>query len=601
MSIFARHAVLATIAGLFLAGANFAVAQAVKTELKQTDGGFQLVRDGKPFFIQGAGGDASRQILVDAGGNSFRTWGADDIDDKLAEANKLGLTVTVGVWLRHDKNFSYNNGKQVREQFDMAKKAILKYKDNPAVLMWAIGNEMEGYKDGGDPAVWAAVQNIAAFAHKNDPNHPTMTVIAEIGGDRIASINDLCPDIDVLGINSYGGGPSLSDRYRKGGGVKPFVITEFGPGGTWEVGKNDWGAPTELTSTDKADSYRATYEKSVLAEKGKLCLGSYVFSWGSKQEATATWFGIFLADGTRLEALDTMNELWSGKKVANRCPQIKPLKVDGTPKVDPQATIKVSLDVTDPENDPLKVKWVLTKDLSMYDTGGEVQPAPPTYPEAIVSGDVHGCELHMPKDGGGYWLYAYVYDDHGGAAMANIPLFVNAPVTGPKLPVAELPLVLFADGQPTPYIWSGWEGKLDAIAMDEKCMDNPHTGATCMKCSFKSNDNFGGIVWQSPANDWGDLPGGKNLTGATKLTFWARGDEGGEVVNFSLGVLGKDKPFHDSDSAALKDVELTKDWKQYTIDLTGKDLSCIKTGFVWIVGSKGKPVTFYLDDIQYEK
>jgi hypothetical protein len=145
----------------------------------------------------------------------------------------------------------------------------------------------------------------------------------------VKNINRLCPDIDVIGINSYGGGPSIAKRYRDAGGTKPFVITEFGPPGVWEVGKNSWDAPTELTSTAKGAAYRATYEQSILAEKGKLSLGSYVFAWGNKQEATATWYGLFLPDGARLESIDVMTELWSGRKPANRCPQIASLKPDG--------------------------------------------------------------------------------------------------------------------------------------------------------------------------------------------------------------------------------------------------------------------------------
>ena len=47
-------------------------------------------------------------------------------------------------------------------------------------------------------------------------------------------------------------------------------------------------------------------------------------------------------------------------------------------------------------------------------------------------------------------------------------------------------------------------------------------------------------------------------------------------------------------------VELTTEWKQYAIDLIGKDLSCIKSGFGWSSQGAGKPVAFYLDDIQYE-
>ena len=78
-----------------------------------------------------------------------------EVPDKFAP---LGLTVTVGIWLGHEEHkFNYNDPKMVREQFEKAKEAVQKYKDNPAVLMWAVGNEMEGYKDGDNPAIWGAV------------------------------------------------------------------------------------------------------------------------------------------------------------------------------------------------------------------------------------------------------------------------------------------------------------------------------------------------------------------------------------------------------------------------------------------------------------
>jgi hypothetical protein len=121
-----------------------------------------------------------------------------------------------------------------------------------------------------------------------------------------------------------------------------------------------------------------------------------------------------------------------------------------------------------------------------------------------------------------------------------------------------------------------------------------------MKCQFNAPTGFGGIAWQSPANNWGDQAGGMDLTGAKKLTFWARGDEGGEVVSFKLGILGADAKFPDSDHAELPDVALTSDWKQYSIDLSGKDLHRIATGFVWVTAGSGKPITFYLDDVRYE-
>lgn len=106
--------------------------------------------------------------------------------------------------------------------------------------------------------------------------------------------------------------------------------------------------------------------------------------------------------------------------------------------------------------------------------------------------------------------------------------------------------------------------------------------------------------WQSPAEDWGDKPGGWDLSGAKKLTFWARGEKGGEEVNFSFGLLGADKKFPDSDKGETGKIKLTKEWQQHSIALAGKDLSQIKTGFCWVVAGNGHPVTFYLDDIQWK-
>ena len=84
---------------------------------------------------------------------------------------------------------------------------------------------------------------------------------------------------------------------------------------------------------------------------------------------------------------------------------------------------------------------------------------------------------------------------------------------------------------------------------------NPHSGKTCLKVDYTASDNWGGVVWQNPANNWGDKAGGWNLTGAKKLTFWARGDKGGEVVTFLFGLIGKDKTYHDTGNGKLDNVD----------------------------------------------
>jgi eukaryotic-like serine/threonine-protein kinase len=187
------------------------------------------------------------------------------------------------------------------------------------------------------------------------------------------------------------------------------------------------------------------------------------------------------------------------------------------------------------------------------------------------------------------------------AALTGIPSNVHDTASASEGKSVKLPFEVYSsDVAKPPYEWSGWMGDTASITIDPHCTDNPHSGTECMKLQFESAHGFGGIAAQSPPNDWGDRPGGYNLSGATRLTFWARGEEGGETVTFKLGILGSDKKYADSDHAELSDVMLTRDWKEYTIDLTGKNLSCIKTGFVWALNANGKPVTFCLDDIRYE-
>ena len=148
------------------------------------DGGFQLIRNGQPYFIKGVGGDGSRKLLVHSGGNSFRTWGADNLQQVLDEAQQLGLSVTVGFWLGHERHgFNYNDADQVAAQAEQVEKTVEKFKHHPAVLVWALGNEMEG--SGDNAAIWLAVNHLAGIVKRSDANHPTMTVIAEMGGNKV--------------------------------------------------------------------------------------------------------------------------------------------------------------------------------------------------------------------------------------------------------------------------------------------------------------------------------------------------------------------------------------------------------------------------------
>lgn len=577
-----------------LAPPSLASAEAIPVQLRQTAQGWQLLRGGEPYFIRGAGGKGSLKQLAAAGANSVRTWGADDLGKMLDEAHALGLSVTVGIWLGHKRHgFDYHDKAQVGQQFERARQTVLRYKDHPAVLLWGIGNEMEGFEAGDDPAIWSAVNAIAAMAKQLDPAHPTMTVTAEIGGGRIAGVQERCPAIDIHGINSYGGAVSLAERYRKAGATKPYVLTEFGQPGAWEVRKTSWGAPVELTSTEKAQYYRQVYDVAVAGAPG-ISLGSYVFNWGFKMEATATWFGMFLDDGSRLGMVDAMTEVWSGAPPTNRAPSMKPLVVDGEAAVAPGAELRVAADVGDPEGRPIRVRWALRVESSEYLTGGDFRQMLPDIEDAILNGDVKGARVRMPKEPGAYRLFLYAYDDLGNAATANVPLLVKGEVRT-RLPVS----VYDDDFEGMPWAPSGWMGSIESLTLDGAHAENPYAGKACIKLRYVGEFNWVGVAWQHPANNWGEQDGGFDLRGATHLELWARGEYGGEKVSFGVGLLGKDTAHPDSGKTSVEGIILKQEWQRYRILLKSIDLSSIKTGFVVTLTGRSKPVAVYLDSIRF--
>lgn len=155
------------------------------------------------------------------------------------------------------------------------------------------------------------------------------------------------------------------------------------------------------------------------------------------------------------------------------------------------------------------------------------------------------------------------------------------------------------------YIPSGWMGDWGDIKLNDRWMENPHGGTSCIRIEYVPKRSQGagwmGIYWQNPANNWGSKKAGFDLTGAKKLTLWARGEKGGEVIaEFKVG--GITGEFSDSDSAGIGPAMLTQDWKQYEIDLEGKDLSHIIGGFCFAASADENPDGFviYLDDIRYE-
>lgn len=154
------------------------------------------------------------------------------------------------------------------------------------------------------------------------------------------------------------------------------------------------------------------------------------------------------------------------------------------------------------------------------------------------------------------------------------------------------------------YIPSGWMGDYGDVKVNDKWKEMPHQGMNTLKFTYTANETQGagwaGVFWQNPANNWGVRDGGFDLSGKKKLTFWARGDKGGEIIDkFQVG--GITGEYNDSDSVAIGPVVLTNKWQEYTIDLSNADVSYISGGFCWVASKADNPegATFYIDDIIY--
>lgn len=415
-----------TFAAIVLAAsASVGSQDPIPVRLVQANGQWSLQRAGQPYFIRGAGGDRSLQALKSLGGNSVRTWGVEGAEKTLDAAQRLGLTVTVGIWLGHARHgFRYDDPKMVAEQFERVKRDVARLKNHPALLAWGLGNEMEHEND--NDRLWRAVGEIAAMVKKSDPHHPTMTVVSEVSREKIERIRRLASAIDILGVNSYGGLRSLPARLKEFGWTKPFVVTEFGPLGPWESPKTTWGAPIEWTSTEKARFYLESYRQGVAQAKG-ACLGSYAFLWGSKQETTPTWFGMYLETGESLESVDAMSYAWTGRWPALRAPGIQAFEFSAArQEVAPGSALSASVRATDPnEGDRLAYRWAVRREVEERKFAGDGEKAPESVEGLLAQERGSSVRFAAPKQPGAYRLYLWVRDGTGRAATANEPFFVR--------------------------------------------------------------------------------------------------------------------------------------------------------------------------------
>ena len=411
-----------------------------RAEVRQVDGAYRLYVDGEPFFVEGAGLEfGSVEKLAERGGNSFRTWRTDNGQqtggEVLDAALANGLLVTMGLEIAREREgegrgvfgFDYDDEAAVAAQLARVRAEVERYKDHPALLAWGIGNELN--LGATNPRVWDAVNEISEMIHEIDPNHPTTTMLAGIGPELADEIKARAPDLDFLSVQFYADIENLDRRLADAGWDGPYMVTEWGATGHWEVGTTPWEAPIENTSSVKADLYQARYENALLPDTTQL-LGSYVFLWGQKQERTPTWYGMFMPTGEKTEAVDVMQYEWTGAWPENRSPRIGLPTLAGQTATEavtlrPGQTAPAAVDVTDPEGDPIRYAWEVRREATVLSEGGDDEPEPEAIPGLLAGADTPTPTLTAPPEPGAYRLFINAYDGEGSAAHANIPFYVE--------------------------------------------------------------------------------------------------------------------------------------------------------------------------------
>ena len=152
-----------------------------------------------------------------------------------------------------------------------------------------------------------------------------------------------------------------------------------------------------------------------------------------------------------------------------------------------------------------------------------------------------------------------------------------------------------------PPIWSGWMGSSNgaSLTVDTTSIEtNAHDGSFSARITYDpTKESWAGVFVQSDGTWEGGQGIGLNLTEAKTLSVYAKGTVGGEKVKFGYGYSGKD-----SSAKVTEFKTLSTHWTQFTIDLSGEDISHINGVFMFTVDRTHNPssITFYIDNIQYE-
>lgn len=414
--------------------------------VEKTDKGFQLIRNGNPFYIKGAAGDSYFKELADVGGNTIRLYDTINLENNLDTAAKYGLAVIVDIPI---PAFSYSN--QLNEEdFTIIKHRIKNlvnnYKNHNALLMWNLGNETNypkiRWKDflRKDIIKKRYVRNfneLIDIIHEEDKNHLVSTSTWNVTFEHIASLKLFSSGIDLIAFNTFGDVKNLLERIKNWSyifGNSPYFISEFSSDGWWflESRHTAWMSPIEQTTVKKVEQIVSRFN---LIKTEEQCLGSLLFYWGYKYECTDTWFSLF-KDEYKSEILLSLEVLWGNTNRQLEFTGLDYMLVDGKGSRDnliftSDKIVKSELKFNKHLIDSLTVIWKIYPDNWFHGWNEEKYNKkildPPTQIDCFLSTEKDKVTFITPRIEGPYRIFAYVYYNGGYFASTNTPFYISNP------------------------------------------------------------------------------------------------------------------------------------------------------------------------------
>jgi hypothetical protein len=373
------------------------------------------------------------------GVNTIRTWGTDGGTKPLLDsAAAHGIRVINGFWLQ--PGGGPGSGGCVNYVTDSAYKNTMltefatwveTYKSHPATLMWNVGNEsVLGLQNcyGGSEleaqrnAYTAFVNDVAKKIHTIDPDHPVTSTDAWTGAWPYYQRN--APDLDLYSMNSYGDICGVQEDWQQGGYTKPYIITEGGPAGEWEVPDDANGVPDEPTDVRKADGYSKAWS-CVTGHQG-VALGATLFHYGIEHDFGGVWFNL-VPDGLKCLSYYAVKRAYTGSTSGdNTPPVITNMAVSPASSAPAGGEFSVRADVRDPDGDPITYKIFLSGN---YANGDK------RLVEARWRSTGNGTFAVTAPEKLGVWkVYIQAEDGRGNAGIETKSVKVVAPpVTGTNL------------------------------------------------------------------------------------------------------------------------------------------------------------------------